>query len=1289
LFQRHSFLVMALFTALLVGAGTTLSQTGSSESASNLLSQGNEAYQKGDLQAARETLKKVDPVQLDRPQRVQLSKLLKDIDAKLSGQAAEAAAPAPAPAPAAEAAPAAPAAAAAAVVAAGPTVSPEDKAAAAAAAKAASTAAAAKAGAEAQAKAEAEKAAAAEAQAKADAEKAAADKAAAEAQAKADADKLAADKAAADKAAAEAAAKSASAGSANGGGGAAVVAGAAAGAGTAAVVAAAPNSDNSADKAAAEKLAAEKAAAAEKAKAGSVTAAVAAQKTADEKKIADDKIAADKAAAEKAAADQKLAEDQKAAADQAAAQAKAAEDKAKAAEAARLAAVAAALQAKTAADAKATEAAAAQAKADEAKLAAETAAQAQDQAKADEAKAAAAKAAAAAETAKAEAVKAADTQAAADANVTKTTAEAEKAEKDKQTLMQLAISLRSQEQVANGKRYQANNQLPEALAAYKDAQALDPSNKDIAALIAGVETRRATTSAAPSLLGDNVTSDVVRADAAVLDINTQLGLADDLRKKGQFAAARNSVSQANNVLQQNQKSIQPDRAAALKSRIEALDMQIAAEETTSNQINAEAAKLEDKQLQEKKKQDLARQKDEEVQNLLRRVQELRKEQKYDEALRLVNQILFIKENDPAALFIKEMIEEARVITIYQKHQQSRSLAIANHSALNIEATTPYTALLTYPPDWPQLTERRFRNKNKDAGDSIANIRVREKLDEPLDTVDFQAFRLSTVIDYLRRITALNFDVNWPALEEVGVAKDTPVTLQLNNVPAREVLRLVLAQISPPGDSLNPVSFAVINGIVRISTQRVLNKDLDTKMYDIRDLLHEVSSPQASSLPSFSLSTALQSGGTSVQSSGSSPFTSGSSSGGSSSIFPTATSTSGGQGPDLLGRIQDLIRQTVGNPEDWDTAGGTVSSMREINGNLIIKTTPQYQREIARLLASLRETRAHQITVEARFLLVDQNFLEEVGVDVDVQFNPNSTSWSPIKVAQDSWSLAQRGSTGLPGSFGSQATQPPPIPNFTPGVGFTPSGRSLDFGVSYLDDVQVNLLIRATQANRRSISLTAPRVTFMNGQSAYVAVAKQISFISALEPVPDAAGFNPTLSVISSGVLLAVRGTITDDRRYVTLTLNPSLSTVTQPIRTIPQIASVTPTTGTTTTTTTAGTTGTQIISAYIEAPEVDVTQIETTVTVPDKGTLLLGGQRLVGENEVEAGVPILSKIPIINRLFTNRSTIKDERTLLILVKPTIIITDEEEEELYPGLLERYDRGRGVSSGPRSASIGTN
>ena len=83
------------------------------------------------------------------------------------------------------------------------------------------------------------------------------------------------------------------------------------------------------------------------------------------------------------------------------------------------------------------------------------------------------------------------------------------------------------------------------------------------------------------------------------------------------------------------------------------------------------------------------------------------------------------------------------------------------------------------------------------------------------------------------------------------------------------------------------------------------------------------------------------------------------------------------------------------------------------------------------------------------------------------------------------------------------------------------------------------------------------------------------------------------------------------------------------------------------------------------AGNADHAGVDTTVSVPDGGTLLLGGQTLAGEIEREEGVPILSKIPFLKRLFTNRRMAKDDQVLLILVKPTIIIQREREPEQFP------------------------
>ena len=86
-------------------------------------------------------------------------------------------------------------------------------------------------------------------------------------------------------------------------------------------------------------------------------------------------------------------------------------------------------------------------------------------------------------------------------------------------------------------------------------------------------------------------------------------------------------------------------------------------------------------------------------------------------------------------------------------------------------------------------------------------------------------------------------------------------------------------------------------------------------------------------------------------------------------------------------------------------------------------------------------------------------------------------------------------------------------------------------------------------------------------------------------------------------------------------------------------------------------------------PETETANVATRVSVPDRGTLLLGGHKLTAKVEKEVGVPILSKIPILGRLFSNRSTIEDEKILLILVKPTIILQEETEHEAIASMEE--------------------
>jgi general secretion pathway protein D len=461
-----------------------------------------------------------------------------------------------------------------------------------------------------------------------------------------------------------------------------------------------------------------------------------------------------------------------------------------------------------------------------------------------------------------------------------------------------------------------------------------------------------------------------------------------------------------------------------------------------------------------------------------------------------------------------------------------------------------------------------------------------------------------------------------------------------------------------GGGMVKLGYTVDEGVITISTEEDLSKNVITRVYDIRDLIINV--PDFDDAPDFNLSNATRGGSRSGGGGGGG--------GGQSLLGNSGNNREEEQGPkrqDLVDAITKLITDTVA-PDSWRDVGGSVGSMRELSGQLIVTQTPENQRLLSNLLEQLRETRAIQVSIEARFLTVQRNFMEDVGLDVDFSFNNQGkvgSHWSPVSVNQNTSDYTANPDTTLPGNLSTAFNN-----SATGGSGNSNTGAlnlSTGYGNAFLDDFQVSLLLRATQASQHSTLVTAPRITLFNGQRAYVLVATQRAYVSDLNPVVanNAVGFDPTIDTIESGVLLDVQATVSSDRKYVTLTLRPQLARILN-IFTF-TFASSQVTSGSTNTNTGDGA-ATQLTGfGTIQQPELQITEVRTTVSVPDSGTLLIGGQTLAGELEREAGVPILSKIPFLKRLFTNRSVAKDDQVLLILVKPTIIIQREQEEKQFP------------------------
>ena len=133
--------------------------------------------------------------------------------------------------------------------------------------------------------------------------------------------------------------------------------------------------------------------------------------------------------------------------------------------------------------------------------------------------------------------------------------------------------------------------------------------------------------------------------------------------------------------------------------------------------------------------------------------------------------------------------------------------------------------------------------------------------------------------------------------------------------------------------------------------------------------------------------------------------------------------------------------------------------------------------------------------------------------------------------------------------------------------------------------------------------------------------------------------------------MTVQAVVSNDRRFVRLTVVPFFSTI-GTVNTFQFTGSTTTTTNSTrsglfptatnrqhvertsnNTTTNSGTT--------VQLPTFSIVSVSTTVSVPDGGTVLLGGIKRLSEGRTEVGVPLLDKIPYINRLFENNGIGKE------------------------------------------------
>jgi type II secretion system protein D len=86
------------------------------------------------------------------------------------------------------------------------------------------------------------------------------------------------------------------------------------------------------------------------------------------------------------------------------------------------------------------------------------------------------------------------------------------------------------------------------------------------------------------------------------------------------------------------------------------------------------------------------------------------------------------------------------------------------------------------------------------------------------------------------------------------------------------------------------------------------------------------------------------------------------------------------------------------------------------------------------------------------------------------------------------------------------------------------------------------------------------------------------------------------------------------------------------------------------------------IGGGVSVPEINTQELNTTVIVPDRSTILLGGLVTQQDTKNVAGVPFLSTIPLMGNLFKSTSDTTQRQELVVMIQPSVVQGDIELSE---------------------------
>lgn len=680
------------------------------------------------------------------------------------------------------------------------------------------------------------------------------------------------------------------------------------------------------------------------------------------------------------------------------------------------------------------------------------------------------------------------------------------------------------------------------------------------------------------------------------------------------------------------------------------------------------------------------------------------EHRYAEAEVVANRLY---EMAPEELVAQQINKQAKTIRrlrlsedIEAQAENGRANIFLDQRRVASEALENSLVDIGYADNWKDLAKRKSSSELINGERGAKELEIEQKLRTPI-LPRYDETPLSEVVASLSKLTGVNIHLDPRGLSQEAVRDDTPITF--NHLQQEITLKSALNLILEP---LN-LTYTIKDEVLKITSKQIRDGDLQIKAYSVGDLvipipnfvpnnnvgLQGLINDAYAAMGAYSGGApgamAIVAGQRPGQNGGNVPAGAMAQFNAAGPMAGSGGSPLGGGGPGGLGgaanadfdSLIDLIISTVDH-DSWMENGTGEGEIQPFptNLSLVISQTQRVHEQIADLLEQLRRLQDLQVTIEVRFIRLTDSFFERIGVDFD--FNIEDRSGLPpnsLVPGQPTEGFGASATVGL-----NPSTSITDFPNYTVdldlpfrqesfGLSEPQFGTPVDvatFGFAILSDIEAFFLIEASQGDRRSNVLQAPKVTLFNGQQAQVIDSAFRPFVISVIPVVGefAAAQQPVIVVLSEGTMLSVQAVVSEDRRYVRLTLVPFFS----------QIGEVqeftfegTETTSTSSSESTDGQDDESSEEAEeitrsgttVQLPTFEVISVSTTVSVPDGGTVLLGGIKRLVEGRNEFGVPLLSKIPYVDRLFRNVGIGRETDSLMMMVTPHIIIQEEEEARL--------------------------